>query len=257
MQYRIENHITKCVIDRKDSGIADQNPNGNKGFTVTLDGPAASGKSTTARLVAQRLGWLYLDTGAMYRAIAVKVLKSKIALDDSLSIAQISETVEIQMTHGDEGSRIFIDGDEVTSEIRTPEIDRAVGPVCEVPRVRERLVDLQRQIANGKNIVTEGRDMGTVVFPKADCKFYFVANLEERAKRRLVDLKRQGIEMSIQKLMEEIETRDHRDSQRDISPLTRADGAIEVDTTRLDIDEQVEFVIQTIQEVQVRQVERI
>lgn len=224
----------------------------SKGFTVTLDGPAASGKSTTARLVAQRLDWLYLDTGAMYRAMAVNTLKNNIALNDVERIAKMSETVTIEMKHDKETTRIYVDGEEVTREIRTPEIDRAVGPVCEVSRVRERLVDLQRQIAQGRNIVAEGRDMGTVVFPTAECKFYFVASLEERAKRRVADLNRQGIEISIEKMMEEIEARDQRDSQRDISPLKRADDAIDVDTTSLNIDEQVNFVISKIKETQLQ-----
>lgn len=219
-----------------------------KYIIVTLDGPAASGKSTTARLVAKKMGWLYLDTGAMYRAMAVKTVRNGIALDDPSAIAEIARGSEVRLEPTDEKTRVFIDGDEVTEAIRTPEIDKAVGPVCEVPLVREMMVDLQRKISEGANLVAEGRDMGTVVFPDAPLKFYMIASIEARAKRRLEDLKQKGIEIPLAQLMEDIRKRDERDSGRSHSPLKPADDAIELDTSDLSIDEQVQLIIDHIDE---------
>ena len=216
-------------------------------FIVTMDGPAASGKSTTARMVAKKLGWLYLDTGAMYRALAVKVLNKKISLDDTERIARLAENTEIALLPSDDGVRVFLDEEEVTSLIRTPDVDQAVGPVCEISRVREVMVSIQRKMAENGEVIAEGRDMGTVAFPEADLKFYIVASLEERARRRQKDLESQGIEIPLEDLMDEIEKRDHRDSTRENSPLMKADDAILIDTTHMDLEQQVSLVLHRIQ----------
>ena len=221
----------------------------NKIFTVTIDGPAASGKSTTARFVAEKMNWLYLDTGAMYRALTVKVLRNQVSLDDKEKIGTIADQTTIELMPSKEGIQVLLDGDDVSGQIRTPEVDKAVGPVCEVDRVRAVMVDLQRKLAEKESVIAEGRDMGTVVFPDADMKFFMVASIKDRAIRRQKDMERQGIDVSIEDLMKDIERRDKRDSNRAISPLTRAKDAILLDTTKLNINQQVDFVINYIQQI--------
>ncbi|MBN2030000.1 (d)CMP kinase [bacterium] len=220
-----------------------KNEKKREGYVVTIDGPAGSGKSTTARLVARKLGWLYLDTGAMYRAVTVNVLRNQIPLDDPESIGRIAEQSTIELCPSKKGAQVLLNGDDVTDEIRHPQIDRTIGPVCEVPKVRDVMVRLQREIGRKGPVVAEGRDVGTVVFPDADVKFYMVASIEKRAQRRQNDLKRQGIDMDVDQLKEDIARRDKRDIQRKNSPLMKADDAILVDTTHLSIPEQVAFVI--------------
>jgi len=214
-----------------------------RGCIVAIDGPAASGKSTTARMVAQKLGWLYLDTGAMYRAMTVKVLREKIPLDDTEKIGFLAEETKIELVPSDQGTRVFLDGEEVTTDIRKPDVDRAVGPVCEVPQVRKVMVSLQRKMGEKGNIVAEGRDMGTVVFSDADLKFFMTASIKERAERRQKDLAKEGIDLSIEHLEKEIEERDQRDSHRKNSPLMKAKDALLLNTTKMNFKEQVVYVI--------------
>jgi cytidylate kinase len=224
------------------------NSNRSETMIVTLDGPAASGKSTTARLVAKKMGWLYLDTGAMYRAMAVKALDEGIPLDDPKTIGDMAGRTKMTLKSSDQGTRVFLDGEEVTHRIRTPEVDRAVGPVCEVPAVREVLVSLQREIGKQGSLVAEGRDMGTVVFPDAELKFYVVASIEARARRRQKDMEKQGIAVSLEELSREIERRDKRDSGRAESPLKPAEEAELLDTSDMTIEEQVETIVQKIRQ---------
>lgn len=215
----------------------------NQNFVVVIDGPAASGKSTTAKKVAQQLGWIYLDTGAMYRAMAVKTVQKGIALDDTQSISEIAESVQLNLEVEKDGNHVFVDGEDVTHLIRTPEIDKAVGPVCEVPKIREVMVAQQRKIAEGHCIVAEGRDMGTVVFPNADLKYYMEASIKARAERRLKDMKARSVDITLEELEADIERRDKRDSSRAHSPLKPADDAIHLDTTLLTIDEQSKLIL--------------
>lgn len=221
------------------------NTNGNS-MVVVIDGPAASGKSTTARKVAEKLGWFYLDTGAMYRAVTVKVLRERIPLDDSKAIARAAEKMKIRLQPSREGLKIFVDDKDVSSEIRTPEVDQAVGPVCEVGKVREILVRKQQEIGASGHVIAEGRDMGTVVFPNADLKFYMTASVEERAKRRKKDLEKQGFEISFEAIKSEILRRDERDSTRSNSPLKQAEDAVQIDTTGMKIEDQVNRIIDRI-----------
>lgn len=216
--------------------------------TVAIDGPAASGKSTTARLVAEKLGWLYLDTGAMYRSVALKVLRENIPLDDADRIARAAEEADIHLITGDTGVRVKLDGDDVTYDIRTAQVDTAVGPVCEVPEVRELLVALQRRTGERGNLVAEGRDMGTVVFPNAFLKFFMQASVEERALRRRRELAKRGLDRPLKDIRDDIVRRDQRDSLRSNSPLKKADDALVIDTTRMTIAEQVDFVMERIKE---------
>ncbi len=214
-------------------------------MVVTIDGPAGSGKSSTARLVAERLGWLYLDTGAMYRALALKVLQEGIPVEDTERIAQLANEVKIELVPSSDGLKVMMDGKEVTKEIRTPEVDRAVSPVCEVKAVRDVMVKLQRKYGEDSNLVTDGRDQGTVVFPDADVKFYLTASLEERRKK---EQEQKGIFLSMEEVIQAIKERDRRDSERAHAPLRPAEDAIVVDTTRMTLEEQVAYVINVIQQ---------
>ena len=222
----------------------------NKYFVITIDGPAASGKSTTSNLVAKKLGWIYLDTGAMYRALTVKVLQYHIPLDQKMEIGRLTENTIIGLDHSQGITRMLLDGRDVSSEIRRPEVDRAVGPVSEIPNVRSIMVSLQRKVSERGNVVAEGRDMGTVVFPDADLKFFMDASIEERVKRRKNDMSRQGINISVDELKKEIERRDRRDREREHSPLMPANGAIQIDTTNMSVQQQVDFIIYKVKQVQ-------
>jgi cytidylate kinase len=194
-------------------------------------------------MLAQRLGWLYLDTGAMYRAMTVKMLRKHVPLHDPEAISRISEKTKVELIPSADGTRVLLDGMDVTADIRTPEVDLAIGPVCETPKVREILVRLQRELAEGKSVVAEGRDMGTVVFPKAAFKFFLTASVEERALRRKRDLDKQGITVSLVELKKDIERRDSRDRSRKDSPLARAEDSELVDTSNLTVDEQVDLIM--------------
>jgi CMP/dCMP kinase len=182
----------------------------------------------------------------MYRAVALKVLRQSIPLSDAGRVAKIAGDIRIQLFPSTEGMRVLLDGEDVTSQIRTPEVDRAVGPVCEIPEVRDILVPQQRLFAEKGNLVTDGRDQGTVVFPDADLKFFVTASIEERAKRRKKDQENKGIHIPLNDLKREIEVRDARDSGRLHSPLRRAEDAVLLDTTGMTIDEQVRFIAEAI-----------
>ena len=212
-------------------------------LVITIDGPAGSGKSTTAKLVARRLGYTYLDTGAMYRAMAVKALRAGIDPGDLEGLARLAETTEIDVKTLADGTRVLLDGEDVTIHLRGPDVTQASSPVSAVPAVRERMVELQRRIGSGGGIVAEGRDMGSVVFPGADVKIYLSASLRCRAERRRSELAACGEKASLAAVEEDIRRRDVRDSSREHSPLVVPQGAIEVDTTDLTIEEQVERVL--------------
>ncbi len=200
---------------------------------VTIDGPAGSGKSTAARGLSVRLGFEFLDTGAMYRCVAWSVVQQSV--DPSAESAVVAVSQQIKITFSD--TKVYVDGHDITQAIRTPEITEIASLVAQYPAVRSELVRLQRQAAEGKHIVSEGRDQGTVVFPEAFCKFFLVADSRERARRRHTELKAQGKEISVSDILQQMDERDQRDVQRVVSPLIPADDAIEVNTSRLTIDE--------------------
>ena len=210
---------------------------------IAIDGPSASGKSTTAKGVAERLGITHLDTGAMYRATTYGIIESGIDLNDVQSIHEFLKNMALQF-----GSfnHIWINGENVSKKIRTNKISSSVSAVSAVPAVRSRMVEIQRSIAKGKDCVLEGRDIGTVVFPNADFKFFLTADILVRAKRRLRDLEKIGEESTLNDLMSDIEKRDVSDSSRDVSPLVQAKDAIAINTSNLTINEQVEKIVQII-----------
>jgi cytidylate kinase len=202
---------------------------------VTIDGPAGSGKSTAARLLAERLGFQFLDTGAMYRAVALESLGSKTPLDDEARVAEVARGLTIDAL----GPIVRSNGRDVTIAIRAPEISGAASRVAANPAVRDAMVLLQRRAAAGKNVVTEGRDQGTIVFPDALCKFYLTANPDERARRRQRELEEQGERVSFEELRAQILERDTRDKTRETAPLVKADDALRIDTTNMTTDEVV------------------
>lgn len=200
---------------------------------ITIDGPAGAGKSTVARSLAARLDFEFLDTGAMYRAVAWSCLQQGIELNDAKAAAEVAAGMTLQM----QPDRIFCNGQDVTAAIRTVEVSRAASIVAAAPGVRHEMVRLQREAARGRRMVTEGRDQGTVVFPDADCKFFLTADPRERAVRRLKDLENQGQSASLDEVLTQIIDRDDRDRRRSIGPLVKADDAVEVDTTGRSVED--------------------
>jgi len=211
---------------------------------IAIDGPAGAGKTTTARQVAERLGFLHLDTGAMYRALALKVLRAGCPLDRPREIARIAQTTEVSIRLICAEPRIFLENEDVSDLIRSPEVTGAVSPVCEVPEVRSRMVQLQRKLGEKGGVVVEGRDIGTVVFPDAELKIFLTADLNVRARRRRKDLEKAGTDGTLDAISADLEQRDRRDQERNNSPLKRAPDAVLVDTTHLSFDEQVEEILQ-------------
>jgi cytidylate kinase len=210
---------------------------------IAIDGPAASGKSTTARLVAQRLGYLHIDTGAMYRAITLRVIEERIPLADVDRIGKLAERTRVHLERSGGTNKVIVDGRDVTRDIRSAAVTRSVSVVSSYQVVRDVLVREQRRMAKHGGVVLEGRDTGTVVLPNADLKIYMVARVSERVKRRKLEMESAGAVVEPAALAQEIVERDRLDSSRKASPLSKAPDAIELDTSDLTIADQVEFVI--------------
>ena len=213
---------------------------------IAIDGPAGSGKSTTAKLVAQKLGFLYLDTGAMYRAITWKALELGLDVNDEKELEELTENSSMVFENRDGLNRIFLDRTDVTDQIRSPQVTRNVSFVSMHKQVRKILVEMQKKMGKENNLVAEGRDTTTVVFPQA-FKVYLDADLRERARRRFLELKTKGIDSSIEEQEAELSRRDKLDSEREASPLVRDKNAVVVDTTHLTIEQQVNRVIELFQ----------
>jgi cytidylate kinase len=207
-------------------------------FVVTIDGPAAAGKSTTARAIAQQLGWRYLDTGAYYRALALKALRLAVALDDD-SAARLAGETRIEFSGDPAQPHVLLDDADVTDEIRTPEVSEAASRIATFPAVRRVLVEWQRALREREPLVGEGRDLGTVVFPDAEVKLYLDADLDTRAQRRFAELVLRGITARLEAVRAEMGARDERDRSRADSPLKPAPDATVVDTSGMDITQQV------------------
>ncbi len=215
----------------------------SKNLIIAIDGPAGSGKSTTAKLVAQKLGYLYIDTGAMYRAMALKTLQQGIDPKDKDVVAELVGRTKIELKQQEGALRVYLDGMDVTAKLRLPEVTKAVTPVCQVNRVRQVLVEQQQRIGLNGGVVMEGRDIGTVVFPQAALKVFLDASLEERTRRRYSELKSRAVEIPAEQLKEQIAQRDREDINRDQAPLKKAEDAILIDTTGLTIEQQVDKIV--------------
>lgn len=214
---------------------------------IAIDGPAGSGKSTVAKLVAKKLGFFYLDTGAMYRAVAYKMKK------ENLSEKELIEklgSIDLRLLDTDKGIKVILDGEDITGKIRTEEIGKLASQIAKIPEIREKLVQLQRKIAlEAKNAVLEGRDIGTVVFPDAELKIFMTASPEERAKRRYLQLKEKGENPNYEDILRSVLERDKADMERKIAPLKPAKDAIVIDTTNKTIEEVVNIIVAKAKEI--------
>lgn len=220
----------------------------SENLIIAIDGPAASGKSTAAKRLARELGYLYLDTGAMYRAITYSVMKNGI-MGDINKIIDFVKDLELRMFYKDGVTHVFINGEEVTDYIRTPEVSGNVSEISRIPEVRAKMVELQRELANRGDLVAEGRDITTVVFPNADVKIYMNASVDERAQRRFKEHIERGDRITYDEVLANLKKRDEIDSGRKVSPLRKAEDALELDTTDLTVDEELQRMINIIKEV--------
>lgn len=210
---------------------------------IAIDGPAGAGKSTISKFVASELGYLYIDTGAMYRAIGYKALCEGIDLDESDKVDAMAKDTDVEIKITDHGQNIFTDGINVSDKIRTAEVSMAASKVSAIPGVRETLVELQRKIAGNNNVVMDGRDIGTVVLPDAEVKIFLTASVDDRAMRRYLEMREKGIETSFQAVKEDMEVRDYNDSHRASSPLRAADDATVIDTSGQTLGESVQEIL--------------
>ena len=217
---------------------------------IAIDGPSASGKSTTAKGISKKLGIMHLDTGAMYRAVTLGLKKTDVSLEDEVSIQKF--LVQTDISFGNE-NRIFLNGADVSREIRSADISSRVSAVSALPIIREAMVRIQRKIAENTDCVLEGRDIGTIVFPNADFKFFLIADMEVRAKRRLLELEAMGETTTLSELINDIEKRDRLDSSRDHSPLIQAEDAILIDTSGITIDDQINKIVKIITKGKVKE----
>lgn len=212
------------------------------GIKVAIDGPVAAGKSSVAKEVAKRLNMTYVDTGAMYRAVALTALDKNFDIRDEKKMTDLVDELQIWI----EGSKILVNGIEVTDRIRTDEVSLATSDISAYKGVREKIVKMQQDMINNGNILMDGRDISTVVIPNAEVKIYLIASVDSRANRRYLDNIKRGIPSDLEKIKEEIQKRDHNDMTREVSPLKKADDAIELDTSNLSYEQSIQAVIDII-----------
>ena len=201
---------------------------------VAIDGPAGSGKGTIASILSKRLNLVNIDTGATYRCVALKALRNNLSVEDKEEIIKLSNNIDIKF---DLNNNVYLDGEDVTKEIRSKEVTSIVSPISSIVEVRKNMVDLQRRLGNSNNVVMEGRDITTVVFPNADYKFYLDATLEERVKRRYKEYQEKNIDMTYDEIYENIKNRDYNDSHKEVGSLTRTDDQVYIDSTNMTIEE--------------------
>lgn len=206
---------------------------------IAIDGPAGSGKGTLAKALSKKLGLVNIDTGATYRCVALKVLRNNIDIKDEEKIIDIAKNINIDLLPN---GTVLLDGEDVTKEIRSKEVTTIVSPISSITKVREIMVDIQRRIAEGKDVVMEGRDITTVVFPNTKYKFYLDASLEERAKRRYEENREKGIDMTYEEVLDNIKKRDYNDMHKEVGSLMRTEDQIYIDTTNLTVEEEVEII---------------
>ena len=204
---------------------------------VAIDGPAGSGKGTVTKLIAKRMGLINLDTGATYRCVALETIRRGLTLEEKQKIIDLVDDLDIEFEYENDDIKVFLNGEDVTSEIRNMEVTKIVSQVSSIVAVRLKMVELQRRMAKGKDVIMEGRDIGTYVFPNADVKIYLDADIEERAKRRFKENQEKGIDSSYEEVLENIKLRDENDKNKEIGSLKIADDAIIVDSSKLTIEE--------------------
>lgn len=209
---------------------------------VAIDGPAGTGKGTISKLISDRLNFLCIDTGAMYRAVTLNLIRNNTSLDDLQAVLEVLENSNIELTIDENGQKTFLNGEDVSSLIRMPDVTSLVSPVSSIKEIREKLVDLQRKFATGKDIVMEGRDITTVVFPNADVKIYLTADQEERANRRYKEMIEKGMNVTFEEVFDSIKKRDHNDLTKEYGALKIAEDAIVIDSTNMTIEEVYERV---------------
>ncbi len=219
-------------------------------FVVAIDGPAGSGKGTITKLVGDKLNLINIDTGAMFRCVTLDMLNKNIGISEEQKIVDLLDKIDIDLREENNKQKVYLNGEDVTLEIRTQKVNNFISPVCQLKIVREKLLNLQRKLAEGKNVIMEGRDIGTTVFPNADVKIYLDATPEERATRRVKQNKENNIECSYEEILNSIKSRDYQDSNRKIAPLKKADDAVYVDSTNMSIEEVTNTIIDIIRKKQ-------
>ncbi|EMI9086711.1 MULTISPECIES: (d)CMP kinase [Bacillus] len=215
----------------------------DKRISIAIDGPAAAGKSTVAKVVAKKLSYVYIDTGAMYRAITYAALEQKVDIENEEKLMEVVKNVNIEFQQGENTQLVFLNGQDVSEVIRTPEVTNRVSIVAKHRLVREEMVRRQQELAEKGGVVMDGRDIGTHVLPDAEVKIFMLASVEERAERRHLENTNKGFDSNLEQLKEEIAQRDKLDSEREVSPLKKADDALELDTTSLSIEEVVQKIM--------------
>lgn len=210
------------------------------GYNVAIDGPAGAGKSTIAKLVAKKKGYIYVDTGAMYRGLAIHFLKKKADPEDRQEVAEACRDAEVTIGYEDGVQQIYLNGENVTGMLRTEEVGNMASKTSAIPEVREKLLELQRSLAREKDVIMDGRDIGTNILPNADVKIYLTASVETRARRRYDELKEKGTDCSLDEIARDIRERDERDMTREIAPLKKAEDAILVDSSDMTIQQVVD-----------------
>ncbi|MGG1399521.1 (d)CMP kinase [Bacillus salipaludis] len=220
----------------------------NKKISIAIDGPAAAGKSTVAKIAAEKLSYIYIDTGAMYRALTYKAIQKKLNLEDEEALYDTLLTTEIVLAPSENGQLVYLDQSDVTTAIRSTEVTNSVSIVAKQQKIREEMVKRQQALASNGGVVMDGRDIGTHVLPHAEVKVFLLASVDERAERRHAENLEKGFPSDLEKLKEEIARRDKIDSEREIAPLKKADDAVEIDTTSMSIPEVVEKIMELVQE---------
>ncbi len=221
----------------------------SKKLIIAIDGPSGSGKSTIAKYLADQINATYIDTGAMYRAITYAAMEKGI-VDDTKKVIELARNSKIDIKYENGTTRVFVDGKEVTDEIRSAAVNSKVSDISTIPEVRDVLVRIQRDLGNRETVVAEGRDTSTIVFPDADVKIYLTASLDTRAERRLKEYLEKGVDISLEEVKENLANRDRIDSGRKVSPLTKADDAFEIDSTSMTINEELKFLLDKIKQKQ-------
>ena len=215
-------------------------------YNIAIDGPAGAGKSTISKAVAKRLGFVYIDTGAMYRSIGLAAVRHGIDTTDAEGVESILKDVEVSISHTEEGQQIFLNGENVSEEIRLPEISVAASNVAVIPAVRLKLVELQRSLAAKTDVIMDGRDIGTYVLPDAEIKIFLTASVDERAKRRLLELEEKGVATTFEEVKADMEYRDKNDSSRAFAPLKAAEDSIPFDNTAITLDEAIDKICEIV-----------